>query len=42
MFDTGTGDVVTRTLLVENRFPAIWRPSQDLLDLRTLLLHRHH
>ena len=29
-------------LLVENRFPAIWRPSQELLDLRALLLHRHH
>jgi hypothetical protein len=25
-------------LLVENRFPAIWRPSQELLDLRALLL----
>ena len=29
-------------LQVENRFPAIWRPSQELLDLRALLLHRHH
>ena len=29
-------------LLVENRFPAIWMPSQELLDLRALLLHRHH
>jgi transposase len=29
-------------LLVENRFPAIWLPSQELLDLRALLLHRHH
>jgi transposase len=29
-------------LLVENRFPAIWRPSQELLDLRALILHRHH
>jgi len=28
-------------LLVENRFPAIWRPSQELLDLRALVLHRH-
>jgi transposase len=28
-------------LLVENRFPAIWMPSQELLDLRALLLHRH-
>lgn len=29
-------------LLRENRFPAIWRPSKELLDLRALLLHRHH
>jgi hypothetical protein len=29
-------------LLAENRFPAIWMPSQELLDLRALLLHRHH
>jgi transposase len=29
-------------LLVENRFPAIWRPSLEQLDLRALLLHRHH
>src|SRR5499433_2088430 len=28
-------------LLVENRFPAIWLPSKELLDLRALLLHRH-
>jgi len=28
-------------LLVENRFPAIWMPSKELLDLRALLLHRH-
>jgi len=28
-------------LLVEKRFPAIWMPSQELLDLRALLLHRH-
>lgn len=28
-------------LLAENRFPAIWLPSKELLDLRTLLLHRH-
>jgi transposase len=28
-------------LLVEKRFPAIWRPNQELLDLRALLLHRH-
>lgn len=29
------------TLLVENRFPTIWMPTKELLDLRTLLLHRH-
>jgi len=29
-------------LLVEKRFPAIWRASKELLDLRALLLHRHH
>jgi transposase len=29
-------------LLVEKRFPAIWRPSKEQLDLRVLLLHRHH
>lgn len=28
-------------LLVEKRFPAIWMPSRELLDLRALLLHRH-
>jgi len=28
-------------LLVENRFPTIWLPSKELLDLRALLLHRH-
>src|SRR6516164_11786908 len=28
------------TLLVENRFPAIWLPTKELLDLRALL-HRH-
>ncbi|HUL17337.1 MAG TPA: transposase [Terriglobales bacterium] len=27
-------------LLVENRFPAIWRPTKEQLDLRALLLHR--
>ena len=29
-------------LLVEKRFPTIWMPSQEQLDLRALLLHRHH
>jgi transposase len=28
-------------LLVEKRFPAIWMPSKELLDLRALLLHGH-
>jgi transposase len=28
-------------LLVANRFPSIWQPSKELLDLRGLLLHRH-
>jgi transposase len=28
-------------LLVENGFPTIGMPSQELLDLRALLLHRH-
>jgi transposase len=28
-------------LLVENRFPAIWLATQELLDLRALLRHRH-
>jgi transposase len=27
------------TLLVENRFPAIWLPSKELQDLRALLRH---
>ena len=27
---------------MERRFPAIWRPSKEQLDLRALLLHRHH
>ena len=29
-------------LLVQNRFPKIWMPNQEQLDLRALLLHRHH
>jgi transposase len=28
-------------LLAENRFPAIWLPSKEQLDLRALLFHRH-
>ena len=29
------------SLLVEGRFPAIWLPTKELLDLRALLRHRH-
>lgn len=29
------------SLLVEQRFPAIWLPTKELLDLRALLRHRH-
>jgi transposase len=29
------------TLLVENRFPAIWMPSREQRDLQILLRHRH-
>jgi transposase len=28
-------------LRVENRFPTIWMPTKELLDLRALLRHRH-
>lgn len=28
-------------LMVEERFPAIWLPTKELLDLRALVLHRH-
>jgi transposase len=28
-------------LLAEDRFPAIWLPTKELLDLRALLRHRH-
>ena len=28
-------------LLVEKRFPTIWMPPKEQLDLRALLLHRH-
>src|SRR6202047_2257271 len=38
--DRRDADLILK-LLVENRFPAIWRPSKELLDLRALLLHRH-
>jgi transposase len=28
-------------LVAENRFPAIWLPTKEVLDLRALVLHRH-
>src|SRR6516164_3682311 len=28
-------------LLIENRFPRLWRPSAEQRDLRQLLVHRH-
>jgi transposase len=38
--DRRDADLILK-LLTENRFPAIWLPSKELLDLRALLLHRH-
>jgi transposase len=38
--DRRDADLILK-LLVENRFPSIWLPSKELLDLRALLLHRH-
>src|SRR5262249_25249940 len=38
--DRRDADLILK-LLAEHRFPAIWLPNQELLDLRTLLLHRH-
>ena len=38
--DRRDADLILK-LLVENRFPAIWMPTTELLDLRALLLHRH-
>ena len=38
--DRRDADLILK-LLVENRFPSIWRPAKELLDLRALLLHRH-
>lgn len=32
--------VLLLELLAEDRFPAIWTPSSELLDVRALLLHR--
>jgi len=38
--DRRDADLILK-LLVENRFPAIWLPPKELLDLRALILHRH-
>jgi len=38
--DRRDADLILK-LLAENRFPSIWLPSRELLDLRALLLHRH-
>jgi transposase len=38
--DRRDADLILR-LLAENRFPAIWLPTKELLDLRALLRHRH-
>jgi transposase len=38
--DRQDADLILK-LLMENRFPAIWLPSQELLDLRALLRRRH-
>jgi transposase len=38
--DRRDADLILK-LLAENRFPAIWLPTRELLDLRALLLHRH-
>ena len=38
--DRRDADLILK-LLAENRFPSIWLPAKELVDLRTLLLHRH-
>jgi transposase len=38
--DRRDADLILK-LLVENRFPSIWLPSNELRDLRSLLRHRH-
>jgi transposase len=38
--DRRDADLILK-LLAEKRFPAIWLPTRELLDLRALLLHRH-
>jgi hypothetical protein len=39
-YDRRDADLILK-LLAENRFPSIWLPSRELVDLRALLLHRH-
>src|ERR1700757_4536967 len=38
--DQRDADLILK-LLAEDRFPAIWLPTKELLDLRALLRHRH-
>jgi transposase len=38
--DRRDADLILK-LLAEERFPAIWLPTKELLDLRALLRHRH-
>src|SRR3974390_1922733 len=38
--DRRDADLILK-MLVEKRFPAIWLPTKELLDLRALVLHRH-
>ena len=38
--DRRDADLILK-LLAENRFPAMWLPTKELLDLRALVLHRH-
>jgi transposase len=38
--DRRDADLILK-LLMEDRFPAIWLPSKELQDLRSLLRHRH-
>jgi transposase len=38
--DRRDADLILR-LLMEDRFPAIWLPSKELQDLRSLVRHRH-
>src|ERR1700732_1562089 len=38
--DRRDADLILR-LVAEDRFPAIWLPSKELLELRSLLRHRH-